>query len=204
MSEDYVLQITYQGVDSKGRTVMLNIRGATFEQFDANLKSAQPLIAPLLPLPQKSFGGAGSGKKPIVYLPTAPKCPNHQRPMNIREWTSPEGNTLYFWSCGERDASGYCKSKVEPRPTPEQIAEWRKLNGIETPNGKASTPPDTLDQLTSATGRDAITNSDPAICKLHDNFRMAQHATTGAYYHQLPDGSYCNGTVIKPPKKVAA
>jgi hypothetical protein len=134
MSEEYVLQITYQGVDDKGRTVMLNVRGCNADQFDASLKHAQPLINSLKPLPVKQFGGAGqAAKKQIVYLPDAPKCPKHAHPMNIREWTSPEGKVMHFWSCGEKGADGWCKEKIKPDPTPEQIAKWRELNGIEAP-----------------------------------------------------------------------
>lgn len=41
---------------------------------------------------------------------------------------------------------------------------------------------------------------DPALCKLHGITMTAQHPETGAYYHRLEDGNYCNGSIIKPPK----
>jgi hypothetical protein len=44
---------------------------------------------------------------------------------------------------------------------------------------------------------------DPAICNLHGGLIMTQ-AASGAYYHVLPNGDYCNGVTIKPPKKQAA
>lgn len=45
--------------------------------------------------------------------------------------------------------------------------------------------------------------SDPAICKLHGDLIMTQ-ASTGLYYHVLPNGDYCNGVTVKPPKKAQA
>lgn len=190
MSEEYVLQITYQGIDDKGRTVMLNVRGNSTKQFDEMLTHASPLIATLKPLPVKQYGG-GAGqaqKKAVVYLPDAPKCPKHQHVMNIREWTSPEGKVLHFWSCGEKDAAGWCREKVTPNPTPEQVIKWRELNGIEAPAPKTA----------------GATVTPPDFCKLHQ-VKMAEISQkTGQPFHRLTldDGSvgFCNGVVVAAGK----
>lgn len=184
MSEEYVLQITYQGIDPKGLTVMLNVRGANAEQFNAALKMAQPHIATLKPLPQKQYSGTGGqARKPIVYLPDAPKCPKHSTPLNVREWTSPEGKVLHFWSCGEKGPEGYCREKVNPAPTPEQVNKWRELNGIEAPAEKPV---------------------DPTICKLHQVKMSEVSQKSGLPFHRLvlEDGTpgFCNGVLVAAGK----
>lgn len=190
MSEEYVLQITYQGVDEKGRTVMLNVRGSNAAQFDEMLKHATPIIATLKPLPIKQYGGAGHPqRKTIVYLPDAPKCPKHQRVMNIREWTSPKGNVLHFWSCGEKDSEQFCREKVKPDPTSDQVIKWRELNGVETPN-PAEQPKD-----------------DPTLCKIHQIKMSDISSKSGLPYHRLKldsgDTGYCNGVTTAAASKHA-
>jgi len=49
----------------------------------------------------------------------------------------------------------------------------------------------------------AIVEIDPALCTLHGGLIMTQ-STTGAYYHQLENGDYCNGITVKPPKSKPA
>lgn len=191
MSDEYVLQITYQGLDDKGRTVMLNVRGTTTEQFDKILAHASPLISTLKPLPVKQYGGGASQaqRKAIVYLPDAPKCPKHQHAMNIREWKPTDSDkVLHFWSCGEKDNGQFCREKVTPNPTPEQVAKWRELNGIEAPATQAApvvTPPD--------------------FCKLHQVKMTEVSAKTGQPFHRLTldtgDVGFCNGIVVAAGKK---
>lgn len=182
MSEEYVLQITYQGIDDKGRTVMLNIRGTNAKQFDDMLTHATPLIAGLRPLPQKSYGGAGQSKRDIVYLPDAPKCPKHGNPLNVREWTSPEGKVLHFWSCGTKDANGFCREKVKPDPTPEQVSKWRELNGIEAP----------------------VKADDTTFCKMHQVKMTEVSQKSGKSFHRLTleDGTpgFCDGRLVSAGK----
>lgn len=192
MSEEYVLQITYQGIDAQGRTVMLNIRGTTEKQFDELRKHVASDINSLKPLLVKQYGG-GAGqaqRKAIVYLPDAPKCPKHNKQMTIREWTSPEGKVLHFWSCGEKDNGQFCREKVTPNPTPEQVIKWRELNGIEAPKTEEKHP------------------DDPTICKLHGVKMTETSQRTGKLFHRttLEDGTpgYCNGTIVAAGKPAQA
>jgi hypothetical protein len=193
MSEEYTLQITYQGIDPRGLTVMLNIRGATVQQFSDTLKAAEPTIKTLKPLPVKQYGGGTgqSARKQIVYLTDAPKCPKHGTTLNIREWTSPEGKVLHFWSCGEKTDGQFCREKVKPDPTPEQVAKWRELNGIELPytvlKDMAKEPHD-----------------DQTICKMHDVKMNEISQKSGLPFHRwiLDDGTqgFCNGKLVAAGK----
>jgi hypothetical protein len=195
MSEEYVLQITYQGIDDKGRTIMLNVRGNSPEHFDQMLFHASPIISTLKPLPVKQYGG-GAGqpqKKAIVYLPDAPKCPKHGTVLNVREWTSPEGKVLHFWSCNEKSDGQFCREKVKPDPTPEQVIKWRELNGIEAP--KVAEPP-------------KVEHTPIDFCKMHQVKMNEVSQKSGQPFHRVildtGEVGYCNGVLVAAAQKAQA
>jgi hypothetical protein len=55
----------------------------------------------------------------------------------------------------------------------------------------------------TATADEVKEEIDPALCQLHGGLVMTQ-AASGLYYHVLPNGDYCNGITVKPPKKAPA
>lgn len=130
MSETWTIQKSIKGLDSVGREVMINIRADTAEQYGALMKVIGGEVNALKALPVRTYGGKAE-KKAIIPLPGSPVCPTHNQPMNPKEWTNQQGQKFVFWSCGHTGPDGYCKAKVDGRPTPEQLAEWKKLNGIE-------------------------------------------------------------------------
>lgn len=132
---DFAIQVTIKGLDSGGREVEFVIRGVGVSDFNINYTALKTKIDSLKPIPQKTWAGKqGTPKKPIVYLDDAPKCAKHNTPLDIYEWSSPEGTVAYYWTCRTFDSEtkSYCKEKAKSRPTPEQVAKWKKLNGKET------------------------------------------------------------------------
>lgn len=126
-NENYVLQMSVKGTDDAGREIMWNVRGATCEDFDTNLKHVVERILKLKGLPAKPFGKREA--KPVTDLPDAPSCATHHVPMRPKEWKNAEGETVVFWTCPQRDNGTFCKERSKPAPTPEQIIKFKELNG---------------------------------------------------------------------------
>lgn len=134
---EWRIQVSWKGLDSAGREVMINIRGNTAEEFNALQKAYTASINGLKPIPVRTWvGGKGKEQKKLLPPSGGPKCPNHpDELLTIAEWKNSEGRLLYFWECnvGGRGCKDAIRGAIKSYPSPSQVADWRKVNELEAP-----------------------------------------------------------------------
>lgn len=137
------ISVTWKGIDAGGREVTVCVSSDDVAEHAALRNGVASVVNALKPLPVKAAGGWKAQQEKLKPPANGPQCPNHNVPLTIAEWKPGDGRLLHFWECptGGRACKDAIKSAIKTYPSPAQVDDWRKINGLPAPASAPASAP---------------------------------------------------------------